>query len=153
MMKGLLPSVIAVLSHATSVLARDAGIQLSLSAAAAIVPPDISQAPSLFPVETIQLTDDVLVEVSRELQNSSIASLFMFGANLPSTSNNTTQSGCKPLPGDASWPTSTEWETFEALLGGGLIKASPAAAPCHGPEYSAGTCDVIIQDWITEDFQ
>lgn len=153
MMKDLLPVAVAILSHATSISAQDAGRLSSLSAAAARVASDMSGAPSLFSAETIQLTDEVMVEVSQELPNSSLASLFMFGADLPATSNSTTKSVCKPVPGDVSWPTSTEWETFNALLGGGLIKASAAAAPCYGAEYSGEACDAIIQDWTTEDFQ
>ncbi|EED18847.1 conserved hypothetical protein [Talaromyces stipitatus ATCC 10500] len=144
--------VLAVASYAISVLAQDIDALSSLIKEVTVTSDD-SGFPSLFPSETVQLTDDVIAAISRELQDNSTASLFMFGSDALSTANSTAKSHCKPLPGDSSWPSPSEWNTFNSLLGGSLIKASPAAAACYGLEYSAEKCASIISDWDTEGFQ
>ncbi|KAG9258564.1 uncharacterized protein F5Z01DRAFT_670274 [Emericellopsis atlantica] len=96
--------------------------------------------------ENLQLTDNVLANLTN-LQLSNI-SLFHFddNKNLDSTPK------CKSLPGDLLYPGKIEWKVFDLLTGGALIKTVPLGAACYdGEHYDAAVCDYLLANWsITE---
>src|SRR5690349_21447305 len=56
---------------------------------------------------------------------------------------------CKVFPGDAAWPSDAVWKTFNASVGGALIKTVPLAAPCYKswPQYDAAKCAQVTANW------
>ena len=56
-------------------------------------------------------------------------------------------SACRCIPGDSSWPSSTEWAKLNATVGGRLIKTTPLASPCHDPNYDAEQCATLKNLW------
>ncbi|KAL4746443.1 hypothetical protein BDW72DRAFT_210436 [Aspergillus terricola var. indicus] len=108
---------------------------------------------TLFPSETVQLTDAVLDKVV-STYNASISDLFR-SRNASASSSLARQSrhSCKLMPGDEEWPSALTWEIFDLLLGGSLIKATPLAAYCYPdwPEYDADKCSEITTNWIESD--
>lgn len=50
--------------------------------------------------------------------------------------------------GDECWPDDISWQTFNATVGGHLIRSLPSAAVCHqGPFYNAQACNTTVQNW------
>ncbi|KAF4626895.1 hypothetical protein G7Y89_g11260 [Cudoniella acicularis] len=120
----------------------------SLAPAAAVVSNATSDsAAALFAPETIQLTEDVVANLSNiNLVN---ASLFAFGADETSVEKRSS-TGCKVFPGDAAWPSTLVWWIFDLLLGNSLIKTIPLAAPCYNDwptVENAAECTYISNDW------
>lgn len=62
----------------------------------------------------------------------------------------TTKSGarCKVFPGDADWPSQSEWSRFNASLGGVLLKPLPPASVCYSssPAFDAAKCDFLLNN-------
>jgi hypothetical protein len=142
------------LALATSALTSIAtSLTVSLSPAATTVTASVSSAPSLFPGETIQLTNEILTDVATVLQDVDISGLFSFDLNLTFSERNARP--CKLLPGDSLWPDTRIWDIFDLLLGGRLIKAVPLAAVCYPawPEYNATSCAAITAEWLTSNLQ
>ncbi|KAI1662066.1 hypothetical protein F4813DRAFT_343340 [Daldinia decipiens] len=57
---------------------------------------------------------------------------------------------CRCFPGDACWPTPTEWSSFNATVGGRLIATTPIAASCHQSNlanYDAQACQALRDVW------
>jgi len=54
---------------------------------------------------------------------------------------------CKCFPGDVCWPSTGEWNKFNATVGGRLIKTVPLGSPCHDPNYDAARCEVLKKEW------
>lgn len=134
--------------------AQDANITASLTAATTVVA-SASSAPSLFPVETIQLTDDFLADVAATIQNDTISSLFAFANSTNSMVSKRSGHSCKLMPGGFLWPVGLVWDIFDLLLGGRLIKTTPLAASCYTawPEYNADTCATVTADWLLSNLQ
>lgn len=113
----------------------------TLSPAAAVV----SDA-GLLTSETLQLTDDVLANLSAiDLAN---ASLFNFDDN--ATTVDKRSLSCKVFPGDSAYPSTLVWYIFDLLIGGRLIKTVPLAAPCYSDwpaETNAALCTTITNNW------
>ncbi|KAL4976919.1 FAD binding domain protein [Aspergillus desertorum] len=106
---------------------------------------------TLFPSETVQLTDATLAKVA-STYNTTISDLFRFrNASASSSLARQSRRSCKVMPGDDEWPGTLTWEIFDLLLGGSLIKATPLAAYCYPdwPEYDADMCSEITASWIT----
>ncbi|KAF2661194.1 FAD/FMN-containing isoamyl alcohol oxidase-like protein MreA [Lophiostoma macrostomum CBS 122681] len=83
-----------------------------------------------FPFESHQLTE------SDFGNNSDI----VFASSTASTNS----SRCKNYPGDADWPSEEKWNSFNASLGGALIKGIPPAAACYnGTYYDADKCTMV----------
>ncbi|KAE8391210.1 hypothetical protein BDV23DRAFT_182731 [Aspergillus alliaceus] len=150
-MKGFVSFTLATLAGATAVMsAQDASVQTaSLKPAATTVFP---AAATLFPAETVQLTDDVLADVSSSIQNPNISDLFKFASH--SNASSLSKRGlhnCKLMPGDLFWPIDLVWDIFDLLLGKRLIKAVPLAAYCYPnwAEYDADKCATITSQWAT----
>ncbi|KAI1105907.1 FAD-binding domain-containing protein [Jackrogersella minutella] len=63
------------------------------------------------------------------------------------------QSACRALPGDAAWPTDSDWNQLNTTIGGKLILGKPLAQPCYSPTIDADrdTCVTIRDDWTTGD--
>ena len=83
-----------------------------------------------FPFETIQLTDaDVLNHTEIQFGNASLPR--------PNVA-------CRSYPGDASWPSSSTWDSFNKTLGGALIKPLPPGAPCYaGTSFNKLQCTLV----------
>lgn len=98
--------------------------------------------PPRFDWENDQLTE-------ADLANKD-ASLFGFGSSsLSSAASKSGASQCKLLPGDASWPSRSVWDQFNATLGGALIETVPLAAPCYAnwPQHDPAACQRIRDNW------
>ncbi|RAL09349.1 FAD binding domain protein [Aspergillus homomorphus CBS 101889] len=104
-------------------------------------------APPLFAGETVQLTDNVLRNLTASLQHENVSSLFAFGDKHPPPQS---PRQCKAMPGDAAWPSPSTWELFAQLLGGSLLRPAPLAAPCYAdwPEYDNATCYKLSMNWF-----
>lgn len=120
---------------------------LSLSPAGAII-----SDTNLLPEETFQLTDDALsqaiTDVSRQVSNSSVSSVFGFAANATSKRS---VSQCKTYAGDSLWPAEIVWRVFDGLLGGALLEVPPIASSCYTNwgDYDADSC-LSITDNFTD---
>lgn len=106
-----------------------------------------SSGVAYFPYEAKQLTTETLAQ-----SNVTFANLFAFaGNNNASASHSTSHSskGCKLLPGDKEWPSSSVWKEFDSLLDGALIKGVPAAAVCYQdwPQYDETKCAQVQASW------
>lgn len=57
--------------------------------------------------------------------------------------------GCKVFPGDARYPSKTEWDVFQLLTGGSLIKTVPLASVCYETwgTYDAEQCAHVTDQW------
>ncbi|RDW85699.1 FAD-binding-containing protein [Coleophoma crateriformis] len=100
----------------------------------------------LTPAETVQLTDEVVANLTDiALVN---ASLFAFDDGDDTTLDKRSGS-CKVFPGDAAWPSTFVWWVFDLLLGGKLITTVPLAASCYNDfgDYSASTCTSVDDNW------
>ncbi|GFF31483.1 6-hydroxy-D-nicotine oxidase [Aspergillus udagawae] len=88
---------------------------------------------SLFPAETLQLTDAVLANISSTIRTrpSSLRLTIIYGR-----------------------PSGT-WELFDLLLGGALVKTVPLAASCYSswPEYDAAECETVKSHWTNSYMQ
>jgi hypothetical protein len=104
-----------------------------------------------FPDETLQLTDDILANLT-ELQLSNI-SLFTFD-NTTDLSKRGLRDGCKTYPGDLLWPSDLTWKIFNILTGGALIKTTPYASPCYDDygNYDAAKCAFITNNWSNDSY-
>lgn len=54
---------------------------------------------------------------------------------------------CKCFPGDACWPTDSQWSLFNETVNGRLIKTVPLGSPCHNPTYDAVRCEQLKKQW------
>lgn len=65
--------------------------------------------------------------------------------------SNTSGSSCRCFPGDPCWPSSAQWSSFNASIGGKLVATVPIASPCHdtfpGVSYDAEACAAIRASW------
>ncbi|KAH8602673.1 FAD/FMN-containing isoamyl alcohol oxidase-like protein MreA [Bisporella sp. PMI_857] len=107
-----------------------------------------------FDYESVQLTDENIKHIGDGPDAAKYARLFTF--NNPETSNVPfTKTGeCKVFPGDDAWPSETEWNVFNDLLGGALIPTIPIAAPCYQNWgiYDASKCSSIIANFTSTYF-
>jgi hypothetical protein len=58
---------------------------------------------------------------------------------------------CRCFPGDACWPSTSEWQAFNQTVGGKLIKNVPLASVCHESDfesYDAKKCDDLKSNWF-----
>jgi FAD/FMN-containing dehydrogenase len=103
-----------------------------------------------FPDETLQLTDDILANLT-DLQLSNI-SLFSFDNT--TLSKRGLRDGCKTYPGDLLWPSDLTWKVFNLLTGGALIKTTPYASPCYDDygNYDAAKCAFLTNNWSNNSF-
>lgn len=60
---------------------------------------------------------------------------------------------CHCFPGDACWPTESEWSQFNTTIEGRLVQTVPLGTPCHAPNYNAATCAVLKDGWLLPEEQ
>ncbi|KAL4878128.1 FAD binding domain protein [Aspergillus karnatakaensis] len=143
---------LAILAVANAAHAQDVALNSATTltvAATTVSPPE----PTLFEAETVQLTDEVLVDVADSINNETISDLFLFADNSTTSVEKRFWRICKTMPGDLLWPIGLVWDIFDILLGGRLIKASPLASPCYPgrPEYDAVKCTSVSGGWLASD--
>lgn len=123
-------------------------------APAAEVVLDSSSGTLYFPWETLQLTDNVLANLtSLDLSNVSVF-YFADGAD-NATSKLGLADGCKTSPRDISWPSSDIWNLFNILLGkSALIKTVPPAAVCYDNwgVYDEEACNWLTSNWANNSY-
>lgn len=99
--------------------------------------------------ENAELTDAAIADLTKK--DSSSGALLGFGEDTESAAKTPAPAkGCKVFPGDANWPSDNAWRTFNASLGGALIKTIPLAAPCYDnwPQVrDAAQCQYITDNW------
>lgn len=69
---------------------------------------------------------------------------------ISSNTNGSTIENCRCYPGDACWPTASEWAAFNETVGGRLVATQPLAAVCHYDNfttYDAGACAALVDVW------
>ncbi|KAJ8108141.1 hypothetical protein OPT61_g8375 [Boeremia exigua] len=122
-------------------------LNTSITPAAATVSTDSPAGAKLFEVEAVQLTEEVLQEISAQTSDTDLLALVGFGDDTDSdvATLSRRDGACKTFPGDGNYPKPTTWSTFDRLLGGALIKTTPIAAPCYkssGVYYEAKCADI-----------
>ena len=60
---------------------------------------------------------------------------------------------CKTFPGDAAWPSHSEWSDFNKTIKGRLVATVPLGAPCHGASFDNAACENLKSLWQTEEIQ
>lgn len=106
-----------------------------LSCALLAASPVAHAAVDLFDWEKIQLSDSSLhsLDKPRDLEGP-----FRRAVN----------SSCKVFPGDAAWPSDSQWAALNETVEGALIKSVPHASVCYeGPYYDEATCATITANW------
>ncbi|KAL2269319.1 hypothetical protein VTJ83DRAFT_1503 [Remersonia thermophila] len=68
------------------------------------------------------------------------------------TGQNSSARPCKAVPGTPGWPSPSEWQSFNATLGGRLLQPNPPAAVCHAAGFNTTACKAIVKGWTTYDF-
>ncbi|TAQ86932.1 hypothetical protein B7494_g4739 [Chlorociboria aeruginascens] len=67
------------------------------------------------------------------------------------TQSSPVRTHCRCFPGDACWPSTAAWNSFNKTVGGRLIATIPIASPCHdtfpGVSYDAEKCADIQANW------
>lgn len=72
----------------------------------------------------------------------------------PRQANAAAPKGCKVVPGDDAWPSDDDWTTFNATLGGVLLKPKPLASVCYtGPDFNAARCEQLKSSWAAMSIQ
>ena len=63
-------------------------------------------------------------------------------------------SQCKPLPGDAGWPSLSAWQSLNSSVSGRLAATVPPGAVCHSnqPTYNAAACATVSSQWTNTTF-
>ncbi|KAK2013378.1 FAD binding domain-containing protein [Colletotrichum eremochloae] len=57
---------------------------------------------------------------------------------------------CRCYPGEACWPTTAQWDSFNQTVGGRLIATVPIGAPCHDSSFGAydeAKCTALQNVW------
>ena len=68
-----------------------------------------------------------------------------------STRDSPWQAGCRCFPGDACWPTPSEWTALNQSLNGKLVATVPLASPCHDDDFGpfdAQRCAELQSTWF-----
>lgn len=59
-------------------------------------------------------------------------------------------SQCRCFPGDACWPSRSDWDAFNQTLGGKLVATVPIGSPCHVDAfepYDEQACATLKDNW------
>lgn len=87
-----------------------------------------------FPYEATQLSDE-------EVEGRPEIAFGVYPPKPEPVSSNVSE--CRPFPGDASWPSQSQWVELNITLGGNLIRPEPPAQVCYAPFYDEGRCAVV----------
>lgn len=112
-----------------------------------LVPETTAANGPLLGSERIQLTDAIIDRIASNEATSSIANLFAFDHNGTTVNRNT---ACKTFPGDALWPSQSNWDIFDALLNDGLVPTVPIASPCYNSKWGAkdiAKCNNVVNNF------
>ena len=61
---------------------------------------------------------------------------------------------CRYIPGDAKWPSDSDWSVLESFVGKCLVKPDPFGKVCFpGSAYDAGKCATVIAEFTNSDLQ
>lgn len=125
----------------------------SIAPAQQTVSADSDSGVPLNTAETVQLTTEVLQNLTTQL-NETTVSYFNFG-NDTTTTTKRWATGCKVFPGDDAWPVGFIWDIFDLLLGGRLIKTIPSASSCYSGwgDQNAAECAYVDSQWNSSYFQ
>ncbi|KAH1485998.1 hypothetical protein KXV92_006813 [Aspergillus fumigatus] len=66
------------------------------------------------------------------------------------TNTGGSQRSCRALPGDAAWPSASDWATLNKTINGHLITTIPEASVCHDipfRDYNAEACALLQSTW------
>lgn len=86
-----------------------------------------------------------------QLSNSGLQSLKLRGVDGPF--RRAANSSCKVFPGDADWPSDSQWSAFNETVEGALIKSVPHASVCYeGPLYDEAACATLTANWTTNSY-
>ncbi|UKZ76210.1 hypothetical protein TrVFT333_003907 [Trichoderma virens FT-333] len=69
-------------------------------------------------------------------------------ANCAPATSSTSNSSCKCFPGDACWPSNSDWAAFNKTVDGRLIATVPLGSPCHGASYNETECQFLQDNWL-----
>lgn len=77
------------------------------------------------------------------LESSSVAIAESTSAKVPRA-----RLGCKTFPGDANWPSDTEWSHLNSSVDGALLRPLPPAAVCYlnSPAFDSERCNFLLQN-------
>ncbi|GFN20584.1 hypothetical protein AtubIFM55763_005690 [Aspergillus tubingensis] len=81
------------------------------------------------------------------LASSLWTSLLALTASASASAISSNSSNCRCFPGDACWPSQSEWAQFNKTVDGRLIKTIPLGKPCHSPYYNASVCTSLKEQW------
>jgi hypothetical protein len=125
----------------------------SLAPAQQTVSADSDSGVPLNTAETVQLTTEVLQNLTTQLNDTTV-SYFDFGNDTTTTTKRST-TGCKVFPGDKAWPVELLWDILDLLLGGRLIKTVPSASSCYSSwgDQNAAECAYVDSEWTDSHFQ
>lgn len=61
---------------------------------------------------------------------------------------------CKPIPGDAQWPSPDVWTKLNFSLNGRLLTLPPPGAVCHPTQstFNPVTCPIVASQWHLNSF-
>lgn len=106
-----------------------------------------------FGYETIQLTPGAIANLSS--QNPNATDVYGFWGAGTGRTTNTSSPNCKLMPGDAEWPSDSQWQDFNNSLGGALIQGVPTAAVCYPdwPQYDEARCAEVTELWTDPEWQ
>ncbi|GAP86889.2 putative FAD linked N-terminal [Rosellinia necatrix] len=54
---------------------------------------------------------------------------------------------CRNLPGDAAWPSQSQWAQLNSTVGGRLIATVQLASVCHTPNINSAACKQVEDAW------
>lgn len=104
----------------------------------------------------LNLPESSFIFVEMQLLPSTVAAILAvlllpgaYAASIPRYPKTGNSSSCRNMPGDASWPSFSEWDFLNQTVGGRLIAAQPLAQPCYGTTRDAVVCAKLQEEWIT----
>ncbi|PSR79604.1 FAD binding domain protein [Coniella lustricola] len=56
-------------------------------------------------------------------------------------------SGCRCLPEDSCWPSTSTWTALNESISGALIATIPIGSPCHDPNFNETACEELQTAW------
>ncbi|KAF3018446.1 hypothetical protein E8E14_006015 [Neopestalotiopsis sp. 37M] len=106
-----------------------------------------------FDYETIQLTPEALSSASGS--NPNVVTSYDFASTQTGLNANSSTPKCKFMPGDAEWPSQSQWQDFNVSLGGALVQGVPSAAVCYQdwPQYDEAKCAEVTELWSDPEWQ
>ena len=79
--------------------------------------------------------------------------ILLLGILIYTLESSATTLRCKLLPGDATWPSKSIWDAFNASVDGRLIRTVPIGSPCHTPNFNPEQCEIVRNNWHETGFQ